>query len=343
MRRKDKNSEVTDEIPGGDSFLDIVANIVGILVLLVVVVGLRAGGQSYLTTIVEPNSEALSKDLNLVATQINQDIHDSKKLAEQAYRSSLEANAREEAREELAYRLTYLREEVNKERDNLDDEDRRSFDIGNQIAQASLEIEDLISEQISLSSSNDLKEPEPIYHDTTPILGKKITNLVRIRLKENKVVVLPMDQLLEEYRKKASKTHKLVLAEANPKKHLVSSFGPVNGFEFRVIHNSQVITSGGNNYRSVNLVVARLVETGESREEPFEALYDQGSLINLQLKEIDKEETTIAILAYPDSFDSLVDVERILREKGYQVTHHEKLADEAIEFSQNGRATRLNR
>ena len=54
-RRRDRNGEA----PGEDSFLDIVANLVGVLIILVVVVGANAGSQIHENAIGEVDQQEL--------------------------------------------------------------------------------------------------------------------------------------------------------------------------------------------------------------------------------------------------------------------------------------------
>ncbi|HEY2882468.1 MAG TPA: hypothetical protein VGJ15_08545, partial [Pirellulales bacterium] len=56
---RDENSHL--ESAGQDSFLDVTTNIVGILIILVMVAGMRAQNPVVTTTAPEPNTEELSK------------------------------------------------------------------------------------------------------------------------------------------------------------------------------------------------------------------------------------------------------------------------------------------
>ncbi len=342
MRRGGRNQEEQDETPGGDSFLDIVANIVGILVLLVVVVGVRAGRQIIMpppvavedTTAMEAETEQILRKLRVEQQEIS-------KMAQQAELSSKESLLRDEARLDLALYIEKLRQEIADERSQLTESDRRSYEIGNQLAQARLQLESLTREQIVLTSNTDSEEAEPIYFDPTPIIRERVTEEVMLRLKEDQLVYLPMEELRDELSRDIASIRNSISSEAGAEVLLERRVGPVEGFTLRTLFGTKRSTTPQGVVQQTQLVVARLEEQGNLRAEGIDALADPLSHIASKLAEIDPKKTVVTLVVYPDSFDKLPEFEQAIRERGYRVAKALQREERPIEFSPSGRTTKL--
>ncbi len=332
-----------DETPGGDSFLDIVANIVGILVLLVVVVGVRAG-QEVLEPVEEVaklQTEELKQVLHNKTRKIQSTYQDSKRLAAQLGNTLDEIELRNQTREELAYYIATLKEELKQEREKLSANDRRTYELGNQITQLEIELEKLTSEQLALAGN--LQEPlsEEIYFDPTPIVHSQVEDQIMLRLKDGRITYLPMDELYEEFARNRGDLRNQLSRQRGRKAMIQMNYGPLEGFLIRAIFGFQTVTSGGSVYQQASLVVARLEEQGVTRSEAVESLLEPGSPLTTRLEKINPRETVITLVAYPDSYAELPEVEKKLRQRGYQVAKALQEAGEPIEFSPNGRSTVL--
>ena len=140
MRRVRPND--AEETPGGDSFLDIVANIVGILVLLVVVVGVRAGREVFVppTETEESDSKtlaAIEEQIELALRRVRLDRDEISELRDRVVAASLEADRRTQERDEATLYVTTLRAELDEAAEGLSENDRRSLEASNAIAQPS--------------------------------------------------------------------------------------------------------------------------------------------------------------------------------------------------------------
>ena len=114
----------TDDMPGQDSFLDVVANIVGILIILVMVVGVRAANTpsevppSDMTARAAENSRLHAKSL----------ITDLDALEEQAFLLQGDVAARRLEREQLDMLAVAAEKELENRRERLDADAQRDFD-----------------------------------------------------------------------------------------------------------------------------------------------------------------------------------------------------------------------
>ena len=343
MRKYANPHENSDETPGGDSFLDIVANMVGILILLVVVVGVRAGQQVLEPIEKQPELKTaeLKKSLQSKARIIKASYNKGLKLASQLGITQGEIELRNESREELAIYLETLKAEIKQERESLNANDRRTYELGNQIAQLELAIEELSSEHLALTSNDQETETEAIYFDPTPIIRSEVEDQIMLRLRDGQVTYLPMDELYGEISRGRAALRNQLSRQMGSEAMIQMDYGPNEGFLIHVIFKIQTVSNGGSVYRQSSVVVARLEEQGVARSDSIDSFLEPGTPLTTRLSQIDPKQTVVTLITYPDSYGELPEVEKRLRENGYQVAKALQRADEPIEFSPQGRSTML--
>ncbi len=335
--------DYAEETPGGDSFLDIVANMVGILILLVVVVGVRAGQQVIQPAEKYPElqtaqlKEALQKKTRVIKSSYDKGL----KMASQLGITKGEIELRNKLREELAYYLETLKAEIQQERETLSAYDRRTYELGNQIAQLELELEQLSSEQIALTSNRQDSEAEAIYFDPTPIIRSEVEDQIMLRLQAGSITYLPMDELYAEFARDRTALRNQLSRQMGREAMIQMKYGPIEGFMIRTIFNFRTVTANGSVYQQASLKLARLEEQGKTRTDSIDTFLEPGTPLSIRLGQIDPTETVVTLITYPDSYGDLPEVEQKLRENGYQVAKALQEADEPIEFSPNGRETML--
>ena len=179
MRRGDEND---DEIPGGDSFMDIVANIVGILVLLVVVVGVRAGRDVIMPPeVISDDVEAIVSLESKLEEQLRQVRREQSEIAQLTGKvaSTLgEVERREAVREAAVLYNTKLRAELDEARNALSDDDQRSLQDHNEIAQAQLKLDRLTREQVALSAVEPAPEAKVVEVAAMLIVDGKVDQTI---------------------------------------------------------------------------------------------------------------------------------------------------------------------
>src|SRR6185369_15330280 len=148
-----------DQMPGQDSFLDVITNIVGILILLVLVVGLRtsrnvqngpdsqsaekARAEDQLRTVY---SSAMSTELNV------------RELVSRAGAAHDEAEFREGERAYLTETVAKAEQEIADRRAKLSQDGQRDFDLRQKLNEAQMQLDELTRQQIALMSQNDAPE-----------------------------------------------------------------------------------------------------------------------------------------------------------------------------------------
>ena len=171
MRRADTDRS---ELPGQDSFLDIVANIVGILILLVMVVGLRAAtaaneepadaaSEPVETEVAKPDEPPAEPEEPLKPLVAQEEVNNAIRLAiarrnelaekvAKTVASRKEALQRDATRVELATAVASIEQQIEEQRQKMGQDERRDFDLRAKLGAAEHELEKLTRERIALLS-----------------------------------------------------------------------------------------------------------------------------------------------------------------------------------------------
>lgn len=330
---------------GHDAFLDIVANLVGILIILLAVVGSQS-------------SQAIQK-----AAQAIMPPPVDVEVAEQAWQSAAESSARSAAAQADSDRL----EAMVVRYDNLIDQKRQSRDrlldllaIANQAwqesqtsldaaaveqAKQSVALEQAQSELTTLDAEiaqldND-KEPPPIAveHLPTPMARAVFNDEIHLRIKDNLVSVVPLQRLLDEIKDQVQSG-----ASSVRDGRTTDSAGPYNGYIARYALDRQtgLVSRGGRSGRAVQIQMAGMIVTplSEPFGQPVDVVTQARSALDIELASRDPNRTTITAWVYPDSFASFGVVKRYLYSKGFATAARPMKFGRPIGASPNGSRSR---
>ena len=320
MQRRTHNPE--DAIGGQDSFLDIVANLVGILIILVVIVSAQARSAS--------NEIVASDDLQ---TQFAEKKTELKRLRMRVSKMTvdnyqLEKDIVEEKRltkslaDERHAKLILLEQARQKiESKTAEWESYRKQDF-----EAQVKITDLkqqltnIQQEIAARENRvtEIKRVELIEHFPTPIAQTVFTEEVHFRLSGGLISHVPLEELVEQMKSQ----WKVVAEELKNTNQTISTVGPLNDYrlQYKLIKRRSAPDGSGAIPREVisfdRFIILPAVE---KLGEPV----DDNLLIESQfLRQIasrQPEKTTISIWVYPDSYAKFVTLKKLLHERGFQV------------------------
>jgi len=334
--RRDKHTDV-DETPGGDSFLDIVANIVGILVLLVVVVGVRAGRDVFVPPPADAEpGESLAEiesrlDETLRQTQI--DKREAFELRDKLHAAQAEADRREQEREAATLYLTKLRSELDEASASLEADDRRGLETANAIAQAQLKLDRLAREQVALASVEPEPELETVTVAPTPIVDGRADQTISFRLKDGRLVYVPVNELENQLQSEIRAP-----SISDPSKAAVTrqKLGPVEGFEAEAEIAWAVRVAGNRIGLMPKLGKLVLREVTELRGEDPPTAFRPGGYVASRLDLLQPEDYVVRLIVYADSFETAPEVSDRFRERGFRVAQSLKNDGSPIGFSSDG-------
>jgi len=334
--RSDSNQ---DQLGGEDSFLDVVANVVGVLIILVMVVSVRASYSVLDTNSAEnrPHNESppladkatatddveiepLVTQLDAARRQAIQSQAEIEAMAQKIIRINHESAMQEERRLQLNMLLSVQEEDMQERRSQLDKQQQQEYDVQQSILQSRLKLDELMREQLALTEMP--AEVEQIECVPTPLAKTIQTEAVHLRLRHGLVSLVPFQELMAEIQ-----YHRQRIGNRLRDQSKVSeTFGPIDGYRirFEVIRYDSSSAVGGRlagqsagrmevEYRAEFLPVSQ--EIGQQAEQALMP----GSTIHAYLEQVRRHSPPVVIWLYTDSFDAFRLLKRELWERGFEV------------------------
>ncbi len=297
-RRIPKEAVATEH----DSFLDIVANIVGILIILVMVVGVRAKNAPIVVALPSEASRASAAELEK-ARESERLLHkDVLRLAGQTRSIHEETLARDRLRNGMAVRVSAWEREIEAQRGKLDARSQADFDLKSGLAAAQASLDGLHQERERALKT----ESKPVLVESYPTpLSKTVHGReAHFQLRDGLIAHVPWDELLNRFVADArQKAHKL---RNTPE--LTETVGPVGGFRLRytlvrreLSIDLQMATGRSGSYPV--LLVAKMIPVASQLGETFEEAMSEGSEFRQIMSRHRPGRTTVSLWTYPDSFD----------------------------------------
>jgi hypothetical protein len=317
----------SDEIEfGSDSFLDIVANIVGILIILIVVAAIKAGTApvsaervaEYLRThvkpapvkveqaaaprpvkappplepLVIPPSPALIERSNALKAEIASLDSQSQSAAAQIETTSSEEQADSQA-------VTQLRQALANESTELGSDKAQLADTESRLA---LRKTALLQMEVDVQKAEAVKPPvATLKHRLTP-LGRDISGKeLHFRLLNHRVAFLPIEELIQRLRPLILRNRDRLIRNGVQ----LGEIGPVVGFRMEYTLEARRLSAMEELRQGMSVAITlsswRLVaEPDLETENADEATTAHGDFLR-RLRDADAE-TTITFWVYPDSY-----------------------------------------
>ena len=223
MPQKPPKADATESF-GSDSFLDIIANMVGIMIILVMVVGLRVRHS------VEPapppvDAEAILSPVNAEAGRLEVDLNklvgEMKKIAELA-------DVKYEERSRLALYSAAKDAELKERKSELVSGEREGFDVQQAMVIEQQRLNELERALLFLAETSN---PESVKIKTypTPLSRTVYGREAHFQLLGGKIVYVPLNELVEEVKRQVQKK----MYRLNEFDEITETVGPVGGFRLR--------------------------------------------------------------------------------------------------------------
>lgn len=300
-----------DEAFGSDSFLDIVANIVGILIILVIVVGLRVQHVPLPAQVVA--DETLAR-LDHARTEVRALESGLVALDERMLELSQEAVLRFEERSRLGVLVAAGQRELKERRAALDHTRREAFDLARLVAGAEDELVEL-ERQRALADEVTTERIE-VRAYPTPLSQTVHGQEAHYQIRGGRVAFVPIDELLSLV-KSVSKQQMSRLRESS---EFSASVGPVGGFRMKYVwervdvpFDNTAPNARAGTYAQLSEFVVQPV--GAKLGEDVATALGPQSEFRLSLSKFDPRRTTVTLWTYPDSFAAY----RQIREELYRL------------------------
>lgn len=324
-----------DNAPGQDSFLDIVANLVGILIILVMVVGVRAK-DALLKGIDQPSDGSLEKlerqveSEQKVAQAIETDI--TRDMAAKLMQQQLEVQSRTAERDHMLVVITAAKRLLAQRRGELDTAGQKAFDLNRKLAEARTELRLL---ENSRRVAEDRGPPVVIEHRPTPLAKTVRTREIFFRLMHGRLVYVPKEELeelmVEDMRVK--------VAKLRTQRQVIETVGPIRGFRLRYVlkMKSYVLDSGFGPSERVGPAFDHYALIAESDQigEPLEVALRSDSLFRRELARA-LPGTTVTVWVYPEDFGHFRQLKDEVYKLGFLTASWPMPEGEPIEASPEG-------
>ena len=317
MRRK--RNQIDNDAPGQDSFLDIVANLVGVLIILVVVVGANAGSLLHSKTVAQEDLnelEQIKENFRNAAENALNLEKDNHRLEQQILLEQQITNDRRTSRNRLLTEIQAVRRELEKRKSKLSAEHQRIFDQQDELNRLSDELASLNRQFSSLESTRTAKET--IEHYPTPIAKTVFSDEVHYRLLAGNLVHVPMNELInlmrDEWQQKAKKL--------DTARETIETVGPIGNFrlQYRLAADEIAVRTAYGDIVRKTTEFKRfvLVPTGGSLGQSLDELLTEDSSFRNHIDRMNPKTTTISVWVYPDSFTEFNRLKKWLYERGFQ-------------------------
>jgi hypothetical protein len=308
-----------DQMPGQDSFLDVITNIVGILILLVLIVGIRTSRSIIASSHDEAAAQEHAEDnLKQAVTHAMNSESDVSQMIQRVGSVRQEVAFREFERGLLNSAIIEAEQKIEGRRAELNSNDQRDFDLRRQLAQAQAQLDELTREQVAL-----LAHDEPageIACEPTPLMKLVSGKEVHLLLADDYVAIVPFDELLAAVKDDAQANAWRMRSQDKMDRVL----GPIKGFRIKywyakedLIRRSEAgsMVAGSRASFSHCYLLPVTQPVGEPAEEAMRA----GSEMHQFLQTLRPDMTTVTIWTYAGNFNRLLELKRVIRDSGFQI------------------------
>ncbi len=311
-----RRSQTENSQPGHDSFLDIVSNIVGILIILVMVTGVRA--KNYVPADGEAGSSA---EIEALVGQFETERARLDEWRSEAFQQSRQIDeieglvkVRDRERLVLATAAEAIARKLAERRGKLDAEAQAQFDLSRELAATQAELDRLASAKLQLEAT----KAATILVEALPTpLGQTVHgDEAHFQLSGERIIWIPLTQLLEEFKIDARSKASQLLSMPE----LTDTIGPYGGFRLRYtlqrrqLSPEMAIAAGGGQFAQLRQWT--LIPTSNDLGEPVDQALREGSRFREVVRGLPRT-TTITIWTYEDSFDAFRRIKKELFALGF--------------------------
>jgi len=316
---------------GQDSFLDVVANVVGVLIILVMLVGLQASQTVLLqeekaaSVPAQPPVATSGADLEKLRQELAQAIHEAvasrrtvQEMTHRALAIRREAAAHDRQRITLAMHRAVIEEDIASRREKLDAKRTREFDVQRQLLQSQRQLEQLTQEQLAVAASSSTVKVESV---PTPLAKEVDGPAIHLRLRHGLVSIVPFQQLQDEVEGHIENMRRRL----QRREDIQDVFGPVDGYRLKFAvqkmrHPANVggPLAGQLERRSYEYI-GDFLPNSEKMGQNVEQALMPGASLHSHLQNHRRDNPAVVVWLYTDSFDEFRLLKRTLWKMGYAV------------------------
>ncbi|MEZ6153979.1 MAG: hypothetical protein R3C09_28110 [Pirellulaceae bacterium] len=291
-----------DASVGEDSFLDTIANLVGIMIILVVVVGSKTkiDAEAYGRELAEKAPPAEWDEPVREVRALQQSLLDTQ---DQLRAYDLENAYRKLERDSLLDQVTLAREAVEKHLQTLDKDKRASIEQEQKLKTLQSKLSEMTEK---MGANEESKRPKIVLeHLPTPMAKTVFHREMHIKLQNNRVSLIPWDRLVDTLKQQVP----LAARRNASRSSLEDTLGPIGGWMMKY---RMLSVPGG-----MELDRFELEQVSTDEAEPIEQACSTSGRLYMELASRNPAETVVTVWIYPESFDTFRKLKMYLFEQGF--------------------------
>lgn len=329
MSKKPAPGEATDGF-GSDSFLDIVANMVGILIILVMATGLRIKHAADETNDEPPAPVVELTSLEAEARSLERDVP---AVYEKARELNESARVRGEERDALALAVVAKQKLLDDERTKLAAGDREAFDLARTAETERVRLAGL-EHDLAAAAAEPERESIKVKTYPTPLSRTVHGREAHFQIKDNRIAYVPLDELAELVKREIQ--HKVY--RVRDLDEFSETVGPIGGFRLRytMAKMKAPAQQGVPSATVIGIQELTFLPISDRLGETLEQAAQPNSDFQRAISDLDPRRVTITFWAYPDSFAVYRTLREQLYSRGYAVAGRPLPAGQPISGSPFG-------
>ena len=354
-RRKEiaRRARTEDRLEDGqDSFLDVVSNLVGVLIILIMVAGARvrnasaelsglseARAESESTLSAEEEREreeyvAAVTELENLEEKLNTNRAEAQTTSEQLLALERQTENVDAEHRRLVSLMSELDALFQSESLKKSAEEKESFDLKSSLVDKEQKLDRLRKEKEALVAAR----PKATVLENIPTpLSKRVADGREgfFCLKKGRLSHVP----IVEFQERVMLNFKNYRGELTPRE-FEEKIGPVENYVFKYYVELGTHRNGDGLSYHFDLKYGECIPTSDTIGEPVDdALANPDSVFRNRLLKYVRDDTTITVFVYPDSFGYLNDVKKYLFTLGYMTAFRPLPEGAPISLSPNGTAS----
>ncbi|MGW8255923.1 MAG: hypothetical protein ACWGMZ_00405 [Thermoguttaceae bacterium] len=310
-----RRAEEQTDVVNSDSFLDIVASVVSIMIIMVVMEGSRIKNAPPTAAL---NDKKLGAELEKTLREERNLRDDIYKTADEIEELQKETGARRLQRNILATAVSALEHKIESHRAQLDQEKRQSFDLAKNLSDARFQLDQLNRrlEQVEPSET----APVVVENYPTPISHLVDKDEAHFQLSRGAILHIPLKDLIKKFQHDArNKAYKLL-----HQPEITETIGPDGGFRLRYTLQRHDISPEearitGRFGSMVELKRWALIPVDEGLGEPVETALAPGSDFHKALEKLRPGRDTVTLWIDEDSFAAFRSIRKELYRLGFGI------------------------
>lgn len=326
-----------DDAPGTDSFLDIVANLVGILIILIMVIGVRAKGawvesKNDIEQVLSereplPDVETVRQSYKNLDGIVHETEQQLVGIEQTMY-------VRVQERDQLNMLVAAARRSVDERQQELDAESQARVELKSKIRLVSARLQDFADRKQTLELSE--QPPVELAHLPSPMAKTVFGREEHFRLLHGRLVYVPLNALTDQLRSAARQA----IERLSNSPSVTETIGPVQGFHMQFTMQRRAVAQESK-YGAVVREMAELdkfllLPVSDNLGEPLDDALRKDSQFRQLLATMRPEGTVVTVWTYPDSFGEFRRLKAWLFERGFATAARPLPMGQPIMGSPNG-------